>query len=108
MSRWPATLAIGAAQTIAWASTFYLPAVLADPLSRDLGLSSAWVFGAMSISLAVSGAVAPRIGRAIDRGHGRGVLAVSSLVLAAGLANVMTEKLKIVWKPRIFFWRTGL
>ena len=30
------------------------------------------------------------------------------IVLAAGLANVMTEKLKIVWKPRIFFWRTGL
>ena len=30
------------------------------------------------------------------------------IVLAAGLANVMTEKLKIVWKPRIFFWRTVL
>lgn len=30
------------------------------------------------------------------------------IVLAAGLANVLTEKLKIVWKPRIFFWRTGL
>ena len=30
------------------------------------------------------------------------------IVLAAGLANVMTEKLRIVWKPRIFFWRTGL
>ena len=30
------------------------------------------------------------------------------IVLAAGLANVMTEKLKIVWKPRVFFWRTGL
>ena len=30
------------------------------------------------------------------------------IVLAAGLANVLTEKLKIVWKPRMFFWRTGL
>lgn len=30
------------------------------------------------------------------------------IVLSAGLANVLTEKLKIVWKPRIFFWRTGL
>ena len=30
------------------------------------------------------------------------------IVLAAGLANVLTEKVKIVWKPRIFFWRTGL
>ena len=30
------------------------------------------------------------------------------IVLAAGLANVLTEKLRIVWKPRVFFWRTGL
>jgi drug/metabolite transporter (DMT)-like permease len=30
------------------------------------------------------------------------------IVLTAGLANVLTENLKIVWKPRIFFWRTGL
>ena len=30
------------------------------------------------------------------------------IVLTAGLANVLTERLSIVWKPRIFFWRTGL
>ena len=30
------------------------------------------------------------------------------VVLTAGLANVLTEKVKIVWKPRVFFWRTGL
>lgn len=30
------------------------------------------------------------------------------IVLSAGLANVMTEKLRIVWKPRLFFFRTGL
>ncbi|KQX34089.1 hypothetical protein ASD04_17770 [Devosia sp. Root436] len=30
------------------------------------------------------------------------------IVLAAGLANVLTEKMKIVWKPRLFFFRTGL
>ena len=30
------------------------------------------------------------------------------IVLAARLANVLTEKLRIVWKPRVFFWRTGL
>ncbi|RZA11439.1 MAG: DMT family transporter [Proteobacteria bacterium] len=31
-----------------------------------------------------------------------------AIVLSAGLANVLTEKLKIVWKPRLFFFRTGL
>lgn len=29
------------------------------------------------------------------------------IVLAAGLANVLTERLKIVWKPRLFFFRIG-
>ena len=30
------------------------------------------------------------------------------IVLTAGLANVLSQKLKIVWKPRLFFFRTGL
>lgn len=30
------------------------------------------------------------------------------IVLTAGLANVLTDKMKIVWKPRLFFYRTGL
>jgi drug/metabolite transporter (DMT)-like permease len=30
------------------------------------------------------------------------------IVVAAGLANVLTEKLEIRWKPRIFFYRQGL
>ena len=29
------------------------------------------------------------------------------IVLTSGLTNVMTEKLKIVWKPRLFFFRIG-
>jgi drug/metabolite transporter (DMT)-like permease len=30
------------------------------------------------------------------------------IVITAGLANVLTDKMKIVWKPRLFFYRTGL
>ena len=29
---------LGAAQTLAWASSYYLPAMLAIPMARDLGL----------------------------------------------------------------------
>ena len=38
------------------------------------------------------------------------IIAIIGLVimLSAGLANVLTEKLRIVWKPRLFFFRTGL
>jgi len=31
-----------------------------------------------------------------------------AVVLSAGLANVLTDKMKIAWKPRLFFYRTGL
>lgn len=30
------------------------------------------------------------------------------IVITAGLANVLTDRMKIVWKPRLFFYRTGL
>ena len=79
-------VALGAAQTIAFGSTYYLPAVLATPIARDLGLPAPWVFGAFSLALLISAAVGPWGGRRIDRLGGRGVLAASNLVFAAGLA----------------------
>ncbi len=36
----PIILALGTTQTLAWASSYYLPAILADPIARDLGVSS--------------------------------------------------------------------
>jgi MFS family permease len=78
-------LALGLTQTIAWASSTYLPAILAQPIASDLGVSRATVFGAFSVSLVVMAVAGPPVGRAIDRGHGREVLVVSNLVLAAGL-----------------------
>lgn len=80
------TFLLGAAQTLAWASSYYLPAILAAPIARDLGVSGALVFGAFSASLLLSAVLGPGIGRRIDRVGGRGVLAVSSLVFASGLA----------------------
>jgi predicted MFS family arabinose efflux permease len=78
-------LALGVAQTIAWASSTYLPAILAKPIAADLGLSTSTVFGAFSVSLIVMALAGPPVGRAIDRRGGRGVLVLSNLVLAAGL-----------------------
>lgn len=78
-------LALGTAQTLAWASSYYLPAILAAPMARDLGLTTGWVYGAFSLALLVSAALGPAAGRRIDRLGGRDVLAVSNLVFAAGL-----------------------
>lgn len=76
---------LGTTQTIAWASSYYLPAVLADPIARDLGVSPGLVFAAFSLALLVSGALGPLAGRIIDRRGGRDVLCASNLILAAGL-----------------------
>jgi predicted MFS family arabinose efflux permease len=81
----PLILALGTTQTLAWASSMYLPAILADPMARDLGVSANWVFAAFSASLVLSALLGPRIGRQIDLVGGRSVLSISNLVLAAGL-----------------------
>jgi predicted MFS family arabinose efflux permease len=78
--------ALGTAQTLAWGSSYYLPAILADPIAHDLGISSNWFFAAFSASLVISGLLGPRVGRQIDRVGGRQVLCISNLLLAGGLA----------------------
>ena len=79
-------VALGSAQTLAWASSYYLPAVLATPIASDLGVTTPTVFAAFSVALLVSAALGPHAGRAIDRWGGRFVLAGTNLVFAAGLA----------------------
>ena len=97
----PIILALGTTQTLAWASSLYLPAILADPMARDLGVSSNWVFGAFSASLVLSALIGPRVGRHIDLVGGRPVLSMSNLVFAAGLALLgfatSTPLLVIAW-----------
>lgn len=83
--RGPITIALGTSLTVAWASSYYLPAVLAVPMAAEFGLSPVWVFGASSMAMVVSALVGPWAGARIDGAGGRGVLVLSSLVFAAGL-----------------------
>lgn len=78
-------LRLGTAQTLAWASSYYLPTLLAAPMARDLGVSSASVFLAFSGALLIAALLGPWAGRTIDRRGGRTVLSGTSLLFAAGL-----------------------
>ena len=79
---------LGTAQTLAWASSYYLPAMLAAPMAHDLGVATPTVFAAFSVALIVSALLGPLAGRAIDRHGGRPVLVCTNLLFAAALVGM--------------------
>ncbi|HVC57515.1 MAG TPA: MFS transporter [Stellaceae bacterium] len=78
--------ALGTTQTLAWASSYYLPAILGAPIAAALGLSADVFFAIFSAALLLGAALSPWVGRLIDEHGGRAVLAISNAVIAAGLA----------------------
>jgi MFS family permease len=94
-------VALGATQTLAWASSYYLPAILAEPIARGVNVPETHVLAAFSCALVLSALIAPKVGRVIDRAGGRGVLCASNVVLAAGLVLLAgaqgTVTLAIAW-----------
>jgi MFS family permease len=76
---------LGFTQTLAWASTYYLPAILAVPIARDIGVAPTWIYAGLSLGLGVSAFLGLSLGRLIDRRGGRRVLCGSNVGFAVGL-----------------------
>jgi len=76
---------LGTAQTLAWASSYYLVAMLAAPMAREFDLGTPSVYAAFSLALVVSAGVGPSAGRLIDRLGGRPVLMATNGLFALGL-----------------------
>jgi predicted MFS family arabinose efflux permease len=83
-----AVTALGFTTLLGYGSSYYLPAILAGPISADTGWSLPWVVSGLTIGLLTGAIAAPAIGRAVDRHGGRPVLASGSLLLAAGLLGL--------------------
>lgn len=79
---------LGSAQTLAWASSYYLPAILANGIAADLGVTTPWVFIAFSCGLLIAGFCGPLSGRLIDLHGGHRVLPASNLLFAAALTSL--------------------
>jgi len=77
---------LGCAQTLAWASSYYLLAILAEPMARELELSISTVFAGFSLALVVSSVLGQKAGALIDGYGGRTVLTCTNAVFAAALA----------------------
>ena len=79
---------LGVAQILAWGTSFYFPAVFAEPIVKETGWSLGYVVGGTSLGLLVAGLISPQVGRVIDKHGGRPVLLASSLCYAAGLTGI--------------------
>jgi MFS family permease len=78
-------LVLGLTQTLAWATTYYIPAVIVGAAAATLHHSTTELLVGYSWSLLVAGLISPRVGARIDRSGGRGVMATGTVVMAAGL-----------------------
>ncbi|PKO30757.1 MAG: MFS transporter [Betaproteobacteria bacterium HGW-Betaproteobacteria-9] len=94
---------LGTAQTLAWASSYYLPAMLATSMAADLGVSVTTVFAAFSFALVVSAVFGRRAGQLIDHHGGRPVLIGTNFLFAAGLLA-----LALAQGPVLLFLAWGL
>ncbi len=75
--------ALGIAQICSWGSLYYSFPLLAEAMSTEFGWTKTSVYGAATLGLFLSGTAAYPIGVAIDRGYGRRIMALGSLL--AGL-----------------------
>ncbi|MFI7616725.1 MFS transporter [Nonomuraea terrae] len=77
-ARMVAALAI--TQTAGYGVLYYAFSVFIPPMSRDLRAGVAELTGAITLSVLVSGLVAPVVGRRLDRHGGRGLMTTGSLL----------------------------
>jgi len=77
--------ALGITQIILWGGSFFLIAVVADPIVQSTGWPQAIVVGALSLAILISGLLSPWVGRMIRRHGGRPVLIAGTLTMAGGL-----------------------
>lgn len=96
--------ALGIAQIVAWGSLYYSIAVLGEAMGASLGLSPAGVYAGYTLALLLSGAVAPIVGRRIDRYGGRGVLSWAALCGAAAFATLAVAESPVGY---FFGWALG-
>jgi hypothetical protein len=85
---------LGTTQTLAWASSYYLPAILADRIAHDLGISSTWFFAAFSGALVISAMVGPRVGRTVAIAHGHPIGASGAVLTTRLLHSMKRDGLK--------------
>jgi len=76
---------LATSQIIGWGTTFYVPAVLADDMARDLGIAREAVFLGVTLMVTVGALASPLCGRLMDRVGASTFMPIGSLLIGAGL-----------------------
>src|SRR4051794_25679086 len=79
--------ALSVTTTVSYGVLLYAVSVLLPPMRRDLHASLGALSGAISLSIAVAGLLAPFVGAWLDRHGARALMTAGSLVAAASVAG---------------------
>lgn len=79
---------LGFGLIVAFASSYYLLGVLAEPLAAGTGTTPSLVFAGLSGAFLISAVLSPFGGRWVDRRGGREVLTAASVVFTLGLGGL--------------------
>lgn len=97
---------LGIAQIVSWGSLYYSFPLIAGPMGGALGQSKPALYGAATLGMLVSGVASFPIGAAIDKGHGRLIMTLGSVLggaLLMGWALVSS-----LWAFYLLFAAVGL
>ena len=72
--------ALSAGQLLSWAVLYYGFSSFVLPMMADTGWSKPQLMGALTLGLTVWGAATYGVGSAIDRGHGRALMTLGTLL----------------------------
>lgn len=78
---------LGIGQIVSWGSLYYSFPLIAEPMGRELGLSKPAIYGAATFGILIAGLASYPIGTAIDRGHGRTIMTLGSVLGGALLMS---------------------
>lgn len=92
----PGVVCLGLLQILVWGGSFFLLAVMGEPITRDTGWAAHWVYGSLSLSLMVAALLAPLSSRLVARHGGRVQLACSGAIVAFGLLLVASSQ-SLAW-----------
>jgi MFS family permease len=94
---------LGIGQICSWGSLYYSFPLIAEAIGSDLAWSKPDLYGAAAtIGLLLSGLAAYPVGSAIDRGHGRTIMAGASVL--AGILLIAWSQVESIAARRANDW----